>query len=66
MKAILEFQLPEDDAEYRSAANARDAWSAIDDVRRHIRAQLKYAVELSDETRKALEEIRELLPHEID
>jgi len=45
MKAILEFNLPEEHAEHIRAVHAMDAWAALDEIRNIIRNHLKYGVE---------------------
>ena len=64
--AILKYDLsdPDDEREHRYAIAGRDALCALEGIQQAIRAKLKYG-EISDETRRALEEIREELPHEL-
>lgn len=38
MKAIIEFTLPEEDAEYRICANARDMYSSLYHLSNYIRS----------------------------
>ena len=45
MKAILEFNLPEDQVEYEEARHAADYRRALDDVREFLRGQYKYVSE---------------------
>ena len=42
MKAILEFNLPEESEEHIRAVHAIDAWAALDEIRNMIRNHLKY------------------------
>ena len=42
MKAILEFELPDDQQEYELAVNAEKMHSALFDIKQLIRAKLKY------------------------
>ena len=42
MKAILEFNLPEESAEHIRAVRAMDAWAAISEIRNNIRAHNKH------------------------
>lgn len=42
MKAILEFELPEDQEEYEYAVNAEKMYSALYDINQLIRSKLKY------------------------
>ena len=64
--AILKYDLADaDDAcEHRYALAGRDALIALEGIREAIRSKLKYG-EISDETRRVLEEIREEIPHEL-
>jgi hypothetical protein len=65
MKAILEFDLPEDEDEHRYAIAGRDALIALARIDNWAREILKYG-EPSDETAKALEHLRtSLIPHEL-
>lgn len=45
MKAILEFNLPEDQYDYRCAFQGFDAVMIIDDVLSHLRDKIKYSEE---------------------
>ncbi len=49
MKAILEFNLPEDTQEHWRAVNAMAAWSAISEIRHEIRAYKKHDVGTADD-----------------
>jgi hypothetical protein len=64
--AILRYDLSDadDEREHRYALAGRDALCALDTIQQAIRSKLKYA-EISDETRRVLEEIREEIPHEL-
>lgn len=42
MKAILEFSLPEENAEHIRAVHCYDAWNALSDIREMIRRYHKY------------------------
>jgi hypothetical protein len=46
MKAILEFNLPEDKQEHLQAVNSNLAWSALDEIKNHVRSHLKHGLEL--------------------
>lgn len=59
-KAILEFDLPEENADYRLAANAGNYYSVLFDMDQHLRSRLKYG-ELSDPQYEVLEQAREEL-----
>ena len=60
MKAILEFNLPEENIEFRAAINGENYKSAIWDFDQLLRSEMKYK-ELSDETYKAYKYCREEL-----
>jgi hypothetical protein len=64
MKAILEFDLPEDQDDFQSAINGNNYKSAIWNFDQLLRSEMKYK-ELSDETYKAYEwcrkELRKIL-----
>lgn len=64
MKAILKFDLPEDNDEYFIHIHSVKFFSALHDMDGVIRNKLKHS-ELSEETIKALEEIRSLIPPEV-
>jgi hypothetical protein len=55
MEAILKFDLPEDDFEYRTCNQASDMWSALIDVKDYFRNELKYNDKLTEEEYKVLE-----------
>ena len=62
MKAILEFNLPEDQTEYQMVNDASKMFSVIWDMKQWLRSQIKYAPDsMSDDTYKAFEECREKL-----
>ena len=62
MKAILEFNLPEDQTEYQMVNDASKMFSVIWDMKQWLRSQTKYAPDsMSDDTYKAFEECRERL-----
>jgi len=60
MHAILRFRLPEEQTEFNAAMQGRDAKAAIWLVDQHCRSILRHG-EPSEETRRHLEEIREML-----
>lgn len=62
MKAILEFNLPEDQTEYQMVNDASKMFSVLWDMKQWLRSQTKYAPDsMSDDTYKAFEECRERL-----
>lgn len=64
MKATLEFNLPEDHDTYDVCVNSGKFYSALNTINELIRNKLKYD-EMSKETETVLNEIRNLIPHEI-
>lgn len=62
-KAILEFQLPEEDVEFRTAAGAQRLLCALSEVRNHLRQRRKYA-ELGEEALAEIEAVERLLAAE--
>jgi len=59
MKAILEFNLPEDQMEFDLAVNGSKWNLAMWDLNQHLRSQTKHAPDsMSDDTHKALEDTR--------
>lgn len=65
MKAILEFNLPDDDQEYDLANNAMRFWSVLWELDNVLRANTKYAPDdMSDDDYDAYQKIRETL-HEL-
>jgi hypothetical protein len=64
MKALLEFDLPEDNYDFQAAINGNNYKSAIYNFDQLLRSEMKYK-ELSDETYQAYkwcrEELRKIL-----
>lgn len=60
MKAVLEFNLPNDDYAHQAALRGADYHTALLELAEYLRSRLKYA-ELSKEARQELEEVRCLL-----
>lgn len=59
MKAILEFNLPEDQTEYQMANDASNMFSVLWGMKQWLRSQIKYAPdETSQEVYDALEKCR--------
>ncbi len=62
MKAILEFNLPEDQTEYQMANDASNMFSTLWDMKQWLRGQVKYFPdERSQEVYDAFEECRHKL-----
>ena len=65
MKAILEFNLPDDQLDFNLAVNGSSWMQSMWELDQWLRSQIKHpAPEMSDDTYKALEECRDKL-HEI-
>jgi len=65
MKAILEFNLPEDDQDYNLANNALNFWRVLYELDQELRAKTKYAPDdLPQDKYDAYQEIRDKL-HEL-
>ena len=65
MKAILEFNLPEDDQEYNLANNAMNFWNVLWELDQELRANTKYAPDdMTDDDYDAYQKIRDKL-HEL-
>jgi hypothetical protein len=60
MKAILEFDLPEENSDFQAAINGSNYRSCIWEYDQLLRSEMKYK-ELSDETYKAYKYCREEL-----
>ena len=60
MKAILEFNLPEEQTEHRTAVQALDYKYVVSEMDEYLRSQIKYQ-ELPKEVDKALQAARENL-----
>ena len=62
MKAILEFNLPDDDQEYDLANNAMRFWNVLWELDQELRANTKYAPDdMTDEDYDAYQKIRDKL-----
>lgn len=67
MKAILEFNLPEDQIDFDMATQANKWWAVAWDIDQWLRSQIKYPPdEMSDDKLEAFEECRENLRTLID
>jgi len=58
-KGILEFELPEENPEFKRAVHATDVICVLDEIKQYCRNQLKHG-EHSEETDKILEEIQSI------
>ena len=62
MKAILEFNLPDDQQEYELANNALNFWRVLYELDQELRAKTKYAPDdLPEDKYDAYQEVREKL-----
>jgi hypothetical protein len=62
MKAILEFNLPEDNQDFQLAANAMKFWSVLYELDQDLRSKTKYASDdLPQDKYDAYQEIRDNL-----
>jgi hypothetical protein len=62
MKAILEFNLPEDNQDFQLASNAMKFWSVLYELDQDLRSKTKYASDdLPQDKYDAYEEIRDNL-----
>lgn len=62
MKAILEFNLPDDHHEFEDAINGGDWKSVVWDINQYLRSKTKYAPDdMPEEAYKAYDECRERL-----
>jgi len=59
MKAILEFNIPEDNEEFNRAIKAADYYVSLFEFYQYLRRELKYDEQLSDIERDTFERIRE-------
>lgn len=66
VKAILEFDLPEDQAEFDACSRGKDWAMTIFDVDREIRDWLKYETRQFDNPRDALDAVRLLITEVLD
>lgn len=64
MKAILRFDLPDEQGEFDAAIRGREALSILWDIDNHCRSTLKYG-DVGDEAAAVLEEVRRLIPQEL-
>lgn len=61
MKAILEFELPMDDPEYRVASHAREFYLVLWDLDQWLRGKLKYDTELTEEQLDCYQRVRDFI-----
>ena len=61
MKAILEFDLPDDREEFEQASAAYKYYSVLWEFDQHLRAKIKYDEKLTEEVHDTYQEIRDKL-----
>lgn len=62
MKAILEFNLPEDNQEFQLASSAMKFWSVVYELDQDLRTKTKYAPDsLPQDKYDAYQEVRDML-----
>lgn len=59
MKAVLEFDLPEDDPYFQDAIKAKEYRFALSEFREFLRRKIKYDENMSEEESKIYEAVRE-------
>lgn len=62
MKAILEFNLPDEDLEHRQAVLAKDAWYVIHDLDMELRSLVKHGA--GPDRFKSVEELADYIRRE--
>ena len=65
MKAILEFDLPTEQAEFNLATNGHHYQSVLYEIYMHLRNELKYNDSLPDNCVEALEKVRDIMSDEL-
>jgi len=65
MKAILEFNLPEEQAEHYCAIKGADMLNVLFELRVQLRGLLKYG-ELTDEQHEIVEKLQDFLFHSLE
>ena len=65
MKAILEFNLPDDEQEYTLANNALNFWNVLYELDKDLREKIKYpSDEMTEDKCNTYQEVRDML-HEL-
>ncbi len=65
MKAILEFNLPDDEFEHLAAVKAMDMYCLMSDTLEHIRQMIKHDQNISGEQANALDQLRDYILDEM-
>jgi hypothetical protein len=58
MKAVLEFNLPEEESDFNLACKGKDWWYVCWELDQYLRGQLKYNDNISEDTREAYKDLR--------
>jgi hypothetical protein len=58
MKVTIEFNLPDDEYEYRNSVKANEMYNALWDIKNNLRNKLKYG-DLSESEYKTIESIQD-------
>jgi hypothetical protein len=67
MKAILKFNLPDEDFEHRAAISGQDAIFALQAIKEELRGKIKYFPEEGDpKTLEGLEQARDILMEKVE
>ena len=66
MKAILKFELPDEDTEHKCAVYGLDIGLALSEILSTIKTQIKYNENLTEEAITALEELRDKTIEDLD
>lgn len=65
MKAVLEFNLPEEESDFNLACKGKDWWYVCWNLDQYLRKQLKYNDNISEDAREVYEDLRHKLWEEI-
>lgn len=65
MKAVLEFELPEDQFEYIAAVKAMDMYCLVSDTLEKIREMIKHDSNISGEQANVLDQLRHYILDEM-
>ena len=66
MKAVLKYNLPEEDREFKNAVNGNKLITIIEDVDNYIRGKMKYSVGLTEDQMDTYEDVRSYLHNLLD
>lgn len=66
MKAVLEFNLPEDQSDFDMAKNGSEYYCVLSDVLNYLRCKLKYESNNSNDYEKGLSFAREQILKELE